>query len=202
MRKVSMFAAGLVAMFCMVSCGNTAAEKTADASVFEGKTVTLMNFVEGEALPSGLQEPVVMMFNKEEGAVNGFTGCNRFFGKYIIEGDVVKFENVGVTKMMCDPVANEVEMKVMDILNTVNRFETTENSVIFYNGDKRLGEFCAKSAGCPERKPCCSNAEKAACTTATVGHECCEGREGVPCCKDSVAAPCEGMKIEELVVAE
>ncbi len=116
-----------------------------DASVFEGKTMVLMTLAEGELVPSELKEPVTIMFNSEEKSVNGYSGCNRFFGGYTLEGDKITFGNVGCTRMMCDPISNDVESKVLNILNTANRFETTEHTVIFFKDDVRLGEFCNKS---------------------------------------------------------
>ncbi len=139
-----------------------------DASVFEGKKMILVSFAEGEAVSAELQEPVSAMFTKEDSKVNGFAGCNRFFGDYVIAEGSIKFDKVGCTKMMCDPVSNDVETKVLNIFNTATRFETTEHSVIFYNGEERLGEFCSEGchAKCADKK--CVKGE----TAPTKPHTC------------------------------
>ncbi len=36
-----------------------------------------------------------------DGKINGTTGCNRFFGNYVQDGDRVTFSGIGMTKMAC-----------------------------------------------------------------------------------------------------
>ena len=47
-------------------------------------------------------------FDDDTKKVSGFSGCNRFFGSYTLNNDVLKFENLGTTKMLCSDEANKI----------------------------------------------------------------------------------------------
>ena len=60
---------------------------------------------------------VTITFNNSTKQVSGFSGCNRFFGSYSIEGNTLKFGDLGSTRMMCEENANSVESKFLKTLN-------------------------------------------------------------------------------------
>ena len=47
------------------------------------------------------QEHTATLAFLKDSKIAGETGCNRFFGEYTAEGERVKFENMGSTRMMC-----------------------------------------------------------------------------------------------------
>jgi len=59
-------------------------------------------------------------FNSEEHKINGFTGCNHFFGNYKFTKDSLQFGSIGSTKMSCDDEKNDVEMTLFETLSQVN----------------------------------------------------------------------------------
>jgi heat shock protein HslJ len=42
-----------------------------------------------------------MSFNTSENRINGYSGCNNFFGSYVLNGSAVTFSQMGSTKMAC-----------------------------------------------------------------------------------------------------
>lgn len=52
----------------------------------------------GVAVVAG-SEPRILF--TEDGAINGTTGCNRFFGSYSQQGGLLEFSGIGMTKMAC-----------------------------------------------------------------------------------------------------
>lgn len=52
-----------------------------------------------------------------DGAVTGFTGCNRMFGTAQVAGETVTFGPLGVTRMACTPETAEIEQAVLAALS-------------------------------------------------------------------------------------
>ncbi len=48
---------------------------------------------------------------RDDGAVSGSGGCNRFAGRAEIAGDAIRFGPIAGTKMMCPPAAMDQETK-------------------------------------------------------------------------------------------
>lgn len=44
---------------------------------------------------------VGMSFNPGENQINGYSGCNSFFGSYVLNGSSISFSQMGSTKMAC-----------------------------------------------------------------------------------------------------
>jgi len=58
---------------------------------------------------------------KADGAINGHAGCNRFFGQYELEGDVLKIGPLASTKMACEDM--KAEQAFMQVLQETRRIE-------------------------------------------------------------------------------
>lgn len=52
------------------------------------------------AVPEGEQGEPHMIF-RDDGKVNGFSGCNRFVGEYTVSGANLLFDSMASTKMAC-----------------------------------------------------------------------------------------------------
>ena len=58
-----------------------------------------------DMLPAGLSfEPHMVLTH--DGIVKGHSGCNRFFGGYLLENDALSFKEVAATRMACPDVAS------------------------------------------------------------------------------------------------
>lgn len=65
-------------------------------------------------------------FTLQAGSTNvtGNSGCNRMFGRYALENDMLKFDGLGGTKMACDG-RMELEQSFMNALMSVMRWKIT-----------------------------------------------------------------------------
>jgi heat shock protein HslJ len=61
-----------------------------------------------------------LTFNNEEQKVNGFSGCNRFFGTYSYHENHLTFGALGATKMFCNDVKNKLESTLFESLSKID----------------------------------------------------------------------------------
>lgn len=75
----------------------------------------------------------------EKGMINGSLGCNNFFGAYSLKEGMLKIENAGMTRKMCDEkTMNNEAMMTEHFLNTQTKIlivkENNEMGKIFFLG--------------------------------------------------------------------
>ena len=58
----------------------------------------------------------------EDGRLSGDTACNRYFGRYAIEGAIIQIENVGATKRACPSAVMDQESRFLETLNDVDTY--------------------------------------------------------------------------------
>lgn len=80
--------------------------------------------------------------------ITGFAGCNRMFGGYSLNGDQLKFDQIGATKMAClDQSRMRLEQGYFDMLARVARWKITgSNLVLSDSAGAALGTFVATPA--------------------------------------------------------
>ncbi len=80
--------------------------------------------------------------------VTGFGGCNRMFGGYSLDGDQLKFGQVGATKMAClDQSRMRLEQSYFDMLSRVARWKITGSNLTLLDTEGAiLGTFVAGPA--------------------------------------------------------
>ncbi|MBQ4850159.1 META domain-containing protein [Pseudoalteromonas sp. MMG012] len=69
--------------------------------------------------------------------VNGFTGCNRFFGAGRIESEQLFVSNIGMTRKFCEGSINETEQLLLNMLE-IGVPTKIENGDLILNGQPRL----------------------------------------------------------------
>ncbi|HEY9561685.1 MAG TPA: META domain-containing protein [Anseongella sp.] len=79
----------------------------------------------GEAVDSALKAPT-LLFSANETRVNGFAGCNKFFGTYMLNEDSLSFSGIGSTKMFCEQ-SQELENNYIELLSMASHFVVSEN---------------------------------------------------------------------------
>ena len=72
---------------------------------------------------------------KEDGTLHGFSGVNRFFGNYKLEGSKISFSGMGSTRMAGAPDAMRFEDKFMKALSQADRCSLLGNSFTLYKGE-------------------------------------------------------------------
>jgi heat shock protein HslJ len=58
----------------------------------------------------------------------GFSGCNRMFGRYALDGPSLKFDGLGGTKMFCQPNM-ELEQRFLGMFQNVASWKITGNTL-------------------------------------------------------------------------
>ncbi|WP_063368105.1 META domain-containing protein [Pseudoalteromonas luteoviolacea] len=66
--------------------------------------------------------------------VNGFAGCNRFFGQGEIREGQLFVSNIGMTRKLCDEVTNKHEAAFLNLLQVGAPLQYSENELIL-SGD-------------------------------------------------------------------
>ena len=146
----------------------------------------------GEAISACKLNPKpVLLFDSVESRFNGNTGCNNMFGGYTVENDKFTFDGVGMTRMMCDPEANAIENKMLEVVNNANRYTNTDSTVTFYKNEEVLGVFKIKSRECCSAKQG-GEAKEHACSHNHEGEHACKKEEAKPACnKDAAEHSCK-----------
>lgn len=78
-----------------------------------------------ETIDSALKEPT-LLFEESGSKVNGFAGCNQFFGSYSLSADSLSFSGLGSTKMFCEQ-SQELEDQYLGRLSEVTHFVVSQN---------------------------------------------------------------------------
>ncbi|WP_194756714.1 META domain-containing protein [Aliidiomarina indica] len=88
----------------------------------------------------GIPEDVPMTLNfSDDGRLYGQGGCNRYFGRYTLTGEGVRFSQLGLTRMACEEPRMQLESRFINGLGDVIHFDfdAEENLVLHTaSGDK------------------------------------------------------------------
>lgn len=140
MKKIFAAAALLLAM---TACGGS------HEIPLEGTTWKLASM---EAIPASVAdaEPefFTLWFDAADTLVSGRTNCNRFFGKYSLEGRKLEMKNLGMTRMACPDM--QYEDAFVRMLDEVNRYGIKDGELTFYAGDRALATFRAAAQAAAE----------------------------------------------------
>lgn len=125
----------VVALFTllMTSCKPTEIKNTNDIT---GKQWQLKTLNGKEITYKEDEQTVYFILTAKENNINGFSGCNRFFGSYTLEeGNRIRFSKLGSTMMAClDENFNEREF--LDIFDKADNF-TLVDGVLSLNVGRR-----------------------------------------------------------------
>jgi heat shock protein HslJ len=69
-----------------------------------------------EGTQYGMEEIIPTLNFLDDGKVNGFAGCNTYFGNYDIDGRTITFAAIGATRMHCE-AAMELEQAFLKLLS-------------------------------------------------------------------------------------
>jgi heat shock protein HslJ len=96
------------------------------------------------ATPQGSSE-IHFVLQSQNQRVVGFSGCNRMMGMYALNGNELKFDQMGGTMMAC--TANmEVERKFLGMFSDVARWEIHGQTLTLLNADgKTVAVFEARA---------------------------------------------------------
>lgn len=82
-----------------------------------------------------------LVLNREENRVNGFAGCNHFFGQFVAgQGDALVFSALGATRMACHQGA-DTEQAFVQVLERSNRAVISGLFLELYFHQRLLARF-------------------------------------------------------------
>jgi heat shock protein HslJ len=143
----------LCAMLCVLTtagCATPASEEVASAAAvpLTGTTWRLTQI--GDQLVDNPPGDAAAHVQLQAGnsRVTGFAGCNRMFGGYSLNGESLKFGQVGATKMAClEEGRMELESRFFETLSQVARWKITNSTLELLDGNgKSLATFAAAPA--------------------------------------------------------
>lgn len=82
----------------------------------------------------------------EAGQATGSGGCNRFFGSYVVDGQMLTFGPLGMTQMLCQGPAQDVEDAYLAALGSVAYWALADDGTLSLQ-DADQNEVLAFSAG-------------------------------------------------------
>lgn len=132
MKKVSFLLCGILAV-TLFACK----QKTAEFG-FYGKELTMTTIGDEIMDYTGQLNQATITFTKEGNTIAGNLGCNLYNGSFKMDGDKLSFTNIATTVMACDSANNELETKMLDVINQTDNYEVTENELKLKAGDKVL----------------------------------------------------------------
>ncbi|WP_170234459.1 MULTISPECIES: META domain-containing protein [Bizionia] len=74
-------------------------------------------------------------FDTQTQKVSGFSGCNRFFGDYTVNGNQLNFGALATTHKMCSPEDNIKEQHLLKALAEVNAFDISGTTLQLKNNE-------------------------------------------------------------------
>ena len=138
------------------SCGSTKESVTTDdateqKSNMEQSTLSGTYIIEEIDSAKDFSEKLTITFDASSNAVNGFSGCNNFFGNYTTKGNTIEFGAIATSKKFCQKGKNLLERKFLSTLKKVNRYKIIDNTISFYNDDNMLLKGSVETHGKPSK---------------------------------------------------
>lgn len=150
MKKVFIISA--IATMTMMACNNSSTEtedtiitpveehECATPAVFDSTITYTLTGLNGTAIDC--EGRCTICFNGESGEFHGISFVNSFFGTFkATPCGKMMFDHTGMTEMMGDEKCDKLEQEFHAALNTVNRYELTDNGISLKQDDKTVLEF-------------------------------------------------------------
>ncbi len=87
---------------------------------------------------------VSILFGRDNSHFAGFSGCNRYFGKFEIKKDNLKLMDIGSTMMACPDNDMSFERNYLQTLNKVTNYSIVEDTLYLKNKERIILTFIAR----------------------------------------------------------
>jgi putative lipoprotein len=135
---------GLVMLFVVlvVSCTTHDKRSTRPAVTgIEGPEWQLLEVDGSPVSPIAGERQSFIKFDETKKQASGFAGCNNFFGSYELNGSSLTFGPLGATRMFCEGVSGEVEIKFMEALEQTRTWELRDGALLLIKNSEVLARF-------------------------------------------------------------
>jgi len=112
----------------MTACATPSAGPAPTAASLAGTEWRLEAVGERPALP----QPQATLAFPGPGRVAGHASCNRFFGSVSIDGQQIRFSQLGATRMACIGPTDEQERRVLQALEAARHFELQGHRLVIH----------------------------------------------------------------------
>ncbi|MGL5250788.1 MAG: META domain-containing protein [Enterovibrio sp.] len=142
MKKIAITA--LVVLTTLVGCSDKQLEKTTNSNGVNLNKTDLMHHhwllesINGERIqvPAGETQPSIEI--GENFTVNGFNGCNRYFGQGELNGTQFRIDQMASTMMSCAEAASHFERVMADVLGNWSKMTLTKEGLKLQNANYTL----------------------------------------------------------------
>jgi heat shock protein HslJ len=91
-------------------------------------------------LPAGERQPY-LLFQRQDGRLTGYAGCNEFTGNYVVQGNLLSFGVFGMTRRFCADTAGDVEQVLLGVLSKVRGWRVEQQMLLILDGDRVLARL-------------------------------------------------------------
>ena len=118
---------------------------------FEATTWVLVSYGDPSDPQAALEDvEVTAVFSRESeadpGELNGFAGCNNYFGSFETDGNDLSIGDLGSTMMACEEAIMDQEAQYLSALEAANSYTIEGDCLeISYDSAERVLTFIAKS---------------------------------------------------------
>jgi len=99
---------------------------------------------------SGLDSASIPFLSLSQDSINGFSGCNRFFGQptTLVQASsgaryALTIGDLAMTRMRCDPINTQLEQTFIAMLNSADHLTVQWPFLNIYQNDRLVAKFVA-----------------------------------------------------------
>jgi heat shock protein HslJ len=130
----------LISIIILKSCGSSqdVASAANTTNMMTNETISGTYILEQLDSNNVADYKLSLEFDSKTNRINGFAGCNRFFGTYSTEAHTISISELGATRMMCQEELNKIELNFFQTIAKVNSFELSNGTLNLKNDNTVL----------------------------------------------------------------
>ncbi len=91
---------------------------------------------------SDIENQITLSFNSEAKTINGYAGCNRYFGNFTTHDlEKIKFTEIGSTKRACGAPSMDLENSFLQSLGRINAYAFANNELQLLQNERVIFVF-------------------------------------------------------------
>lgn len=131
----------LFSLLLFAACTARIQDMTTEKDIIQD-TYWMLVSLEGEDVQGPIDtRTAYVRFEEGKNKVNGYTGCNDFFGNYELNDDKVQLSGIGTTRMMCPGI--EQERRLLSVLERTDAYSISDYLLTLYSNGTAIATFRA-----------------------------------------------------------